>query len=168
MLTTGVAVCENDPWQCTGYTKHCHAEEPIGKNTTSTSSLLKKSHICINHAEHTYLFVTRQDAWRSRCMVPTREENFANRRPAGLHTCAPLVLSLSYIFSLLFSSTEVPDLAVYTARFCGHGSAVRNTNGEITCVCPTGYTGLGCEQGEGFCVAQSGSLLDISWRASKR
>ena len=71
-------------------------------------------------------------------------------------------LSLSYFLSLLFPSTEIQDLAVYTARFCGHGSAERNTNGEITCNCATGYGGVGCEQGEGLCVAHSGSLLDIT------
>ena len=62
---------------------------PWGRTQPAAAAYLK-SHICINHARRT-CFVTRNDAWESRCTVPTREEDFANRRPAGLHTCAPLV-----------------------------------------------------------------------------
>ena len=60
-------------------------------------------------------------------------------------------LDVCYLLHIFFSSTEITDLAIYTARLCGHGSAVRLQNGKIICKCDTEYGGVGCEKGTWLC-----------------
>ena len=64
----------------------------MGKNKTSTSSQLKRAtYASITQGALVLWPAKTHGNLGARHHVPTREEDFANRRPAGLHTCAPLV-----------------------------------------------------------------------------
>ena len=71
----------------------------MGKNKTSTSNQLERAtYASITQGALVLWPAKTHGNLGARHHVPTREEDFANRRPAGLNACAPLVIIIIIIF----------------------------------------------------------------------